>query len=317
MAVRAAWRDDINVQLQGHRSDALAILLGVAGVIAALGIYSDLAGPLGRAIDHGSAAVLGGGRFLVPVALIIGALALIIPVRVDEDEEEDEVVERAGRGWRLGIGLALTLLAAVGLMHVGHGNPPRSIDALERAGGVVGALVGAPLRAGLGPAGAVIVLIAIGALGLLLMVGTGLRQVGQGVTLAARFVGRQARALLAMPTIATETESEAVDLVAAELADDRHDAGEEESVVAELDEEDELEDEEEEEYEEESEEEGEDEEYEDEEYEDDGPEEEEEDEDEEEEDDDAAAVSVEGEQLSIHLPPGHRLSPWKLPPRTS
>ena len=97
MGVRAAWRDDLNEQLRDHRSDALAILLGVAGVIAALGIYSDLAGPFGRAIDHGTAAVLGGGRFLVPVALIIGALALIIPVKVDGDEE-DEAVERAGRG---------------------------------------------------------------------------------------------------------------------------------------------------------------------------------------------------------------------------
>ena len=225
MAVRAAWRDDLNEQLRDHRSDALAILLGVAGVIAALGIYSDLAGPFGRAIDHGTAAVLGGGRFLVPVALIIGALALIIPVKVDGDEGEDEAVERAGRGWRLGIGLALTLLSAVGLMHVGHGNPRRSIDALERAGGVVGALVGAPLRAGLGPAGAVIVLIALGALGVLLMVGTGLRQVGLGLTLGARFVGRQGRALLTMPTTAPETGPETVDLVAAELAGGPHDIG--------------------------------------------------------------------------------------------
>ena len=51
VAVRAAWRDDLNEQLQGHRSDALFLLLGVLGVIAALGIYSDLAGPFGRAVD--------------------------------------------------------------------------------------------------------------------------------------------------------------------------------------------------------------------------------------------------------------------------
>src|SRR5438045_1372825 len=117
VAVRAAWRDDLNEQLQGHRSDALALLLGVLGVIAALGIYSDLAGPFGRAIDVGAAAVLGGGRFLFPLALMVGALALIVPVPAGADEDEE--VEAGGRGWRLGIGLALTLLSVVGLMHIG------------------------------------------------------------------------------------------------------------------------------------------------------------------------------------------------------
>src|SRR4029077_5505469 len=124
------------------------------------------------------------------------------------------------------------LLSAVGLMHVSHGNPGRSIDALERAGGVVGARLGAPSRAGLGPAGAVIVLIAIGALGVLLMVGTGLRQVGLGLTLGARFVGRQGRALLAIPTTAPETGT--VDLVAAELAGDPQGGGYRDALVAEL-----------------------------------------------------------------------------------
>ena len=60
-------------------------------------------------------------------------------------------------------------LAAVGLMHIAHGNPHGSIDRLEHAGGVLGALSGAPLRAALGPAGAAIVLVAIGVFGLLLV----------------------------------------------------------------------------------------------------------------------------------------------------
>ena len=297
VAVRAAWRDDLNDQLQGHRSDALALLLGVFGVIAALGIYSDLAGPFGRAIDDGTAAVLGGGRFLVPLALMVGALALVVPVPTGADEDED--VEAGGRGWRLGIGLTLTLLSAVGLMHIGHGNFHRSLHNLEKAGGAIGALVGAPLRAGLGPAGAVIVLVALGALGVLLMVGVGLRQVGHGVSVGARYVGQHAGALLTMrdaePETDGEMEDESLDLVAAEHAE-AHTAWPEPAVVAELVDD---EDEEEEEYEEED-----DEEYEaeDEEYE----------EEDEEEEDEAAPAEV--EQLAISLPPGHRLSPWKLPP---
>src|ERR1700722_8521676 len=187
VAVRAAWRDDLNDQLAGHRSDALAILLAVVGVISALGIYSDLAGPFGRAIEHGCAAVLGGGRFLVPAALVIGALSLVTPRWGARDEEEVEEV--AGRGWRLGVGFVLIGLAAVGLMHIAHGDAHGSIVKLEHAGGVIGAAVGQPLRAALGPAGATIVLIAVGMLGLLLVVGTGLRQIAEGTTVAARFVG--------------------------------------------------------------------------------------------------------------------------------
>src|SRR5690349_6744155 len=71
-AVRAAWRDELNDQLRDHRTDALAMLLAVLGVIAALGIYSHVAGPAGRAIDRAAAAVFGGGRFLLPLALILG-----------------------------------------------------------------------------------------------------------------------------------------------------------------------------------------------------------------------------------------------------
>jgi DNA segregation ATPase FtsK/SpoIIIE, S-DNA-T family len=308
----------MNDQLSAHRSDALAILLVVVGVISALGIYSNLAGPFGHGIEQGSAAVLGGGRFILPAALIIGALSLIIP-RLGSDDEEAE--ERAGRGWRLGVGFVLVGLAAVGLMHIAHGNPHGSIDRLEHAGGVIGAAVGTPLRAALGPAGASIVLIAVGILGLLLVIGTGLGQIAHGATVAACFVGHHARALMTMPPAMEETTNATdvdVDLTAA--------APHAAVLVAELDEEDEYEEEaEEEEYEEEDEEEYEEEEEEEEEGEydeDEEYEEEDEDGDEDEEADDelaakddheAAAGTGAVEQLAINLPPGHRTSPWKLP----
>src|ERR1051325_3989011 len=80
-AVRAAWRDDLSEQLRGHRSDALAMLLAVLRVISALGIYSDVAGPAGHAIDRAAAAVVGGARYLVPFALLFGGLALLVPMR--------------------------------------------------------------------------------------------------------------------------------------------------------------------------------------------------------------------------------------------
>src|SRR5689334_12958626 len=115
-AVRAAWRDDLSEQLRGHRSDALAILFAVAGVIAALGIDSHVAGPAGHALDRGLAALFGGGRYLVPFALLGGGLALLVPMRSrahdDEDEYEEEDEEaRTRRGWRLTVGLALSGIA--------------------------------------------------------------------------------------------------------------------------------------------------------------------------------------------------------------
>ncbi|HTD51219.1 MAG TPA: DNA translocase FtsK 4TM domain-containing protein, partial [Acidimicrobiia bacterium] len=288
-------------------------MLTVVGVISGLGIYSDLAGPFGRAIEHGCAAVLGGGRFLVPIGLVIGALSLVT-TRTDGDGEDAEA--RGGRGWRLGIGFALGVLATVGLLHLAHGNPHGSIDRLERAGGVIGALAGAPLRAALGPAGASIVLVAAGILGVLLVVGTGIRQLAAAVSVAARFIGRQARTLFVMPD-ATDAADDAdgfVDLTADHPA--------EEIIVAEFEDDEAYEDEEEDEAyedEEEEEEEQEGEFVEDEEYDEDDAEEEPA----ASEDEDRAlsvdahsgdAASSTGEQLEIHLPPGHRLSPWKLPP---
>jgi DNA segregation ATPase FtsK/SpoIIIE, S-DNA-T family len=318
----------VNEQLRAHRPDALAILLVVVGVISALGIYSDLAGPFGRAIEHGSAAVLGGGRFLLPLALIVGALSLVTPRWSGGDEEVAE--ESAGRGWRLGIGFALVGLASVGLMHIAHGNPHGSIDRLEHAGGVTGALAGAPLRAALGGAGAAIVLAALLVFGLLLIVGTGIRQLAVGCSTAARFVGRQARALLEMPPSTDDAddadETDEVEPIIDLTAGVPH-AAVLVAEVADADDEDEYEyeDEEEEYEEEEAGEYAEDEEYEEEEE---DEEEAEEDEDEEEEEEEAAdepdlvpvgadsgeAAPTAGEQLEIHLPPGHRRSPWKLPP---
>ena len=120
------------------------MLLAVLGVIAALGIYSDVAGPAGHAIDRAAAAVLGGARYLVPFALLFGGLALLVPVRAraSDDDEDYEDDERPGRGWRLAVGVALTGLSIVGLMYVGHDDRRWRLHTLQRAGGVFGAAVG-------------------------------------------------------------------------------------------------------------------------------------------------------------------------------
>jgi len=295
------------------------MLLAVLGVISALGIYSDVAGPAGHAIDRTAAAAFGGARYLLPFALLFGGLALLVPMRgraADDDEEYEDDEERPGRGWRLAVGLALTGLSIVGLMYVSHDDRRWTLRTLQHAGGVLGAAVGAPLRAGLGPAGAVIVLGALGLLGVLLFVGTGLRQVGHGLSLGARVVGRKAGALVSLPRDEDAAAQVADDEIASPADVDLRawqqpepgDEAEGEELVAELED---LEYGDDEEYEEDDED---DEDEEAAEYEDD---EEYEDEEEEADDDVAAGAGqpavVAEEQLAINLPPVHRPSAWKLP----
>src|SRR5436190_201809 len=161
--VRAQWRDELSEQLGGHRADILAIGLGVAGLLSLLAIFSDVVGPVGRGLDTAFAALLGRGKVLVPIGLLVGAGSMLAP-RVS-DEDEDDVSSR--RGLRLALGLLLVCATVIGLLHLDRTEGPA-----RRAGGILGAAIGAPLRGGLGTTGAVIVLIAAGVVGALLVVGT-------------------------------------------------------------------------------------------------------------------------------------------------
>jgi S-DNA-T family DNA segregation ATPase FtsK/SpoIIIE len=198
---RAAWRDELSEQLAGHRVDALAIALTVFGILSLLAIFSDVVGPAGRGIDAAAAALLGRGKVLIPVAALAGAASLVVDRRPEEDDEEEEDDSRGRRGLRFAVGLLLVCAAVVGAFHLARGTTPAGrAEPLKNAGGLVGAAIGAPLRVGLGNAGAVIILVAVGALGLLLVAGTGLRQIVQVLATGVRFVVDQTRNLLTLPS---------------------------------------------------------------------------------------------------------------------
>src|SRR3954468_19912977 len=57
-------------QLAGHRGDAAAVGLVVIGVLSALGLWTDLAGPVGSALADGTGAVMGRARVAIPVGYI-------------------------------------------------------------------------------------------------------------------------------------------------------------------------------------------------------------------------------------------------------
>jgi S-DNA-T family DNA segregation ATPase FtsK/SpoIIIE len=195
---RAAWRDELANQLADHRVDALALALAVFGILSLLAIVSEVVGPVGRGIDAGAAALVGRAKVLLPLAALAGAALLVVDRRVDGDDEERH---RGRRGMRFGVGVVLACAAVVGALHLARGKTGTgAAEPLKHAGGLVGAAIGAPLRAGLGGAGAAIILVAVGTLGVLLVAGTGLRQIVEALVTGGRFVAGHARTMLTLPS---------------------------------------------------------------------------------------------------------------------
>jgi len=176
----AAVREAARAQLRPHRTDAVALGLLALAAICALALATDLTGPGGRAIADGFTALLGNGACLVPAGLTVTAV-LLLWTRTEDGETPPAPL-------RVGIGILLVVLAAVGLLHVAAGGPAISgpVDTLRDAGGYLGALTGGPLTAGLGAVGGAIVLVAVLVLGLLLAPGLSVRTVLRALVRGAR-----------------------------------------------------------------------------------------------------------------------------------
>src|SRR5436190_20947094 len=77
-------------QLAGHRHDAWAVALVVVGVLCALGLWTDLGGPLGEGIADGLGAAVGRARVAVPAACVVFAVVLLWPRRPSAASGGDE-----------------------------------------------------------------------------------------------------------------------------------------------------------------------------------------------------------------------------------
>src|SRR5438874_1507069 len=75
-------REAAGRQLAGHRADVLAVALFVVGAIFVLGLWTDLAGPVGSALADATGAVLGRARVAVPVACFVFGMVLLWPRRI-------------------------------------------------------------------------------------------------------------------------------------------------------------------------------------------------------------------------------------------
>jgi len=208
---RARVWDSIGRQFGGHAVDITAILLLAFGVFTVVALTSTLAGPTGAWLDAALRSLLGQGAPLVPVASLFVAGMLVwnryapeheiaeapkpkartrrSAAAADEDPEPVRVRRPELAPARITVGVVLVALALVAILQVAAGNPPIDgpVADLQAAGGWLGALVGGALQGAFGIAGAYIICVTFGVLGLLLVPGLPLGTVLRGIVRGLRF----------------------------------------------------------------------------------------------------------------------------------
>ena len=167
----------IREALDGRGADLVGLFLIVAGVLALLGIYTDTSGLLGRSFDEGLGWAIGVFRYLAPFVIMAAGLV---------------VIRREGEPHALpphfivgGIG---AVISTTGLVHLAGDSPTwdSSLEQLAGAGGVIGLIVGGPLLAIASFWGALLILLAVGIGGLIVMTGVSLQTVIDGSLRRAR-----------------------------------------------------------------------------------------------------------------------------------
>ncbi len=158
-----------------HRRDGLGLLLAAAALVTACSLWWR-AGAVGESVAEGLTSVLGIGAMLFPPLLALCAWRVL--------RHPDG---KGGRG-RLAVGWAALSLGALGVVHIVRGALPT-----DDKGGLVGYLLGDPLRQGLTSWLAVPVLVLLAAFGLLVVTATPISQLPQGLrTIRDRLLRRPA-----------------------------------------------------------------------------------------------------------------------------
>jgi S-DNA-T family DNA segregation ATPase FtsK/SpoIIIE len=130
---------------------------------------------VGDGLEWLAALLTGLGRFVLPIAIAAIGVALISN-------------RRSSNRLRLVVGCVAAAAAVLGLLHVLRGphEVSTSYDAVNDAGGWLGAVVGEPLRSLLATAGSSVLLVAIAVAGAILATQASLRTVAHGVAKGAR-----------------------------------------------------------------------------------------------------------------------------------
>ena len=172
--------------------DLWAVGLVTLGVLLALALWGGQLGPIGHGVDSGLGLVAGWVRVLLPVVVAGAGAALLIDRSDPDDPDQVESTDP----WRLGVGIVLGVLGVCGLAELAH-LPTFSSphETLQRGGGWLGVLVGRPLHAGLGTAGAAVFLVAVIFVAVLIATGIPLASVFRGLRTGASAAGRGAVAV--------------------------------------------------------------------------------------------------------------------------
>ena len=196
---------DVRQAVSGREHEFLGLVLIGAGVVLGLAMYLDLAGPLGAGIETSIGWLLGIGRYLLPIVLLVSGGAL-----VRKHVSSSPVT--------IALGWGLILLCLLGIIHIVR--TPDSLTTFQDGEGVttlgegagwIGAAVGAPLEALLAPVGGIVVLVAVLIGATLLITQTSLRTMAEsasrGAAAVARPVGRATKkALSDLSTLSSERE---------------------------------------------------------------------------------------------------------------
>ncbi len=173
--------------------DLWAVGLITLGVLLALALWGDQLGPVGHGSDTGLELVAGWARVLLPLVAAAAGFALLLDRGARADDEDDA---EGADPWRLAVGTVLGLLGICGLAELAKRAPPLSdSNSLREAGGYLGAIVGRPLHAGLGTAGATVLLIAVVLVAILIATGVSLASVGRALHTAATATARTSKTL--------------------------------------------------------------------------------------------------------------------------
>jgi S-DNA-T family DNA segregation ATPase FtsK/SpoIIIE len=188
-----------------HRRDAWGLALVALGVVVALGVWLDLAGPFGRGLRAGAATVVGLGRLALPVVCgAVGAALLRSPDRPAVAPGVPAPATTIAGPARVAVGLPIVFAGGLVLLHLTRGSPALDAPypALRRAGGVLGAAIGEPVEHLVGRGGALTLVIALVAIGLVVLTGVTPRRsagaLGRGSRAVARALHGSARTLLSL-----------------------------------------------------------------------------------------------------------------------
>ena len=175
--------------LDGRSADVFGLALIGVGIIAAAGLYADVAGPAGRLLAMASSGLAGVAGVLVPPVLVLAGVACM------RDNDPQTGRGTFGRA-HLVVGGVLLALAVTGLLHVLRGQPTFDAGGGEwgSAGGLLGLAAGAPRGAVAATGGAAVALVTLLVIAFFVITRSPVRVAAEGAVATFRPLGETLRA---------------------------------------------------------------------------------------------------------------------------